>query len=473
MSLPNDYPIDAYPEIIRNTIYEVSNITKAPLPLIGASILGGISLASQNLIDVLRPGGLRGPASIFLLTIAESGERKSTIDSLLLSPVRQFESQLFESYTQDLVHYRSNLEIINIEKKALLEKIRSGIRNNQDTSEAKEQLNKILLSIPKAPTRYRLIFNDATSAAIKDYLSGEWNSIGIMSDEAGTIFDGYTLNELPFINKMWDGATFSVDRKNMPDTIIKDARLTLSLMIQPDVFKKYLERKGNMAKGVGFFARCLICKPYSTQGSRHITNPVISTEHLPIFQNRLMEIVHESINKYSSCARICLKFSHSAELLWLEFYNQIETAMGLAGSLSNFKDYASKIAENTARIAALLHYFNGNDGDISPSSLESASRIIIWYADEYVRLFSKPQEIILANSDADELYYWIRSLCQKNNYPIIRKNTILQYGPNRFRNRSKLDELLFILQSKNRIIMERRGKVTLIQYIEIPSGLKL
>lgn len=41
-----------------------------------------------------------------------------------------------------------------------------------------------------------------------------------MSDEADTIFDGYALNELPFINKIWDGSTFLVEIKNTPERII-------------------------------------------------------------------------------------------------------------------------------------------------------------------------------------------------------------------------------------------------------------
>ncbi|BDZ05868.1 hypothetical protein MUTS16_69410 [Escherichia coli] len=57
--------------------------------------------------------------------------------------------------------------------------------------------------------------------------------MGIMSDEAGIIFDGYTLSELPFINKMWDGSVLSVDRKNEPEQMIENARMTLSLMVQP------------------------------------------------------------------------------------------------------------------------------------------------------------------------------------------------------------------------------------------------
>ncbi|MEX0574256.1 DUF3987 domain-containing protein, partial [Enterobacter cloacae subsp. cloacae] len=129
-------------------------------------------------------------------------------------------------------------------------------------------------------------------------------------DEAGTIFNGYALNELPFINKMWDGAMFTVERKSEPDKLIKDARMTLSLMVQPDVFKKgYLERKGDTAKGIGFFARCLMCQPSSTQGYRQITSPVVSSEHLPVFHKRLMEIVNESIVRNDENARQCLRFS--------------------------------------------------------------------------------------------------------------------------------------------------------------------
>jgi hypothetical protein len=39
---------------------------------------------------------------------------------------------------------------------------------------------------------------------------------------------------------------------------------------------------------------------------------------------------------------------------------------------------------------------------------------------------------------------------------LITKNTILQYGPNKFRNRSKANELLSTLFSQNKILVEKR-----------------
>lgn len=468
MSCGRPFPVHVFPQIIRNAVYEVEQHTQAPQALIAASVLGVISLACQNRIDVCRLNNLRSPVSLFLLTLADSGERKSTVDKLLMKPLYQLEEAWFEKYTQDLIIWRNEETTFSIEKKALMSKLKSDIRRNKDHSTTNERLKTLLSANPKAPVRFRQIFNDATPAAIKDYLSGCWRSIGLMSDEAGTIFNGYALNELPFINKMWDGAMFTVERKSEPDKLIKDARMTLSLMVQPDVFKKgYLERKGDTAKGIGFFARCLMCQPSSTQGYRQITSPVVSSEHLPVFHKRLMEIVNESIVRNDENARQCLRFSAEAEKNWIEFYNKVESEMGLIGFLSGFKDYASKMAENMARVAALLHKFNGDEGDISLSAVEAAVEISAWYVDEYVRIFSKPQTLLLVTSEADELYSWIKDYCYQCVVPYIRKTTILQYGPNRFRNRSKANELLSTLYSQKKIRAEKIGKTIFIQPFDI------
>lgn len=58
----------------------------------------------------------------------------------------------------------------------------------------------------------------------------------------------------------------------------------------------------------------------------------------------------------------------------------------------------------------LFCIFNGNDGDIPLSAVEDAVRISTQYLNEYIHLFSKPQEFTLAISEADELYWWIKTI---------------------------------------------------------------
>lgn len=463
MSFGRSFPVDVFPSIIRNAIYEAEQHTQAPLSLIAASALGAISLACQNGIDVCRLNNLRSPVSLFLLTLAESGERKSTVDKVLMRPLYQLEEKWFEQYNQDLKAWLNGEVAFNIEKKALASKLKADMCRNKDYGATNERLKALLQTKPAEPVRYRLMLNDATPSAIKHYLCRDWRSVGIMSDEAGTIFNGHTLNELPFINKMWDGSTYSVDRRNSPELLIHDARMTLSLMVQPAVFQKYIERKGDIAKGIGFFARCLICQPDSKQGYRQITNPVISSEYLPVFHSRLIDIVNDSIAINGKGERLSLRFSPQAEQEWISFYNKTESEMSELGYLSNMKDYASKMAENMARIAALLHYFEGYDGDVSIQAVEAAAQISGWYVGEYKRLFFKSQEFTLVDKESDELYSWIKNYCASTFPSHISKTMILQYGPHRFRNKLKMNELLGTLFTQRKIMVTREGKTIYIQ----------
>lgn len=117
-------------------------------------------------------------------------------------------------------------------------------------------------------------------------------------------------------------------------------------------------------------------------------------------------------------------FCPEAEQRMIEFYNKVESEMGMLGFLSDFKDYASKVTENMARVAALLHYFEGSGGDISLIAVEAAIQIISWYVDEYVRLFSKQQESTLVGSEAHDLYCWIKEYCVRNTILISEKHDI-------------------------------------------------
>lgn len=463
MCVSRPFPVEAFPPIIRNAVYEVEQQTQAPLPLIAASVLGAVSLVCQNRIDVCRLNNLRSPTSLFLLTLAESGERKSTVDKILMRPLYQLEEELFDRYTQEIIDWRNNEVIFRAKQKALLSRMKTDISRNKCTSAIDERLRVLLATTPTEPVRYKLMLNDATPAAMKNFLGGQWRSISLISDEAGVVFNGHSLKELPFINKMWDGSVFSVERKSSPELLIKDARLTMSLMVQPDVFENYRSRRGDMAKGIGFFARCLICMPKSTQGYRSINNPIVSTEHLPVFHKRLIQLMREGIARKGEKERVCLRFSFEAERKWIDFYNQTEREMGEIGYLSDFKDYASKMAENMARIAALLHYFHGSEGDISAQAVEDAKKISAWYVEEYKRLFTVSKEFTIVNTEAEELYSWIKNHCKNTLSTYISKTMILQYGPHRFRNKFKMNELLAVLYDQNRIIVDQTTKVTYIK----------
>lgn len=462
ISSPIDFPMHALPEIVKNAVFEIENITKAPLPMIASAILGSMSLACQSNIDVVRPGGLRGPTSLYIISIAESGERKSTIDKLILGPLYKYEQILLEQYKFECSSYDNKMVIFQAEKAAIVSKIKSDIKHGIDPSASKMDLEVLLENKPIKPIRHKIIVSDFTPASLKENLSGKLKSLGVISDEAGVVFNGKGLDELPLMNTMWDGSSFSVERKNRPDTHIIDSRLTILLQVQPRIFTSFINRKEEIAKGSGYLARCLICYPNSTQGYRQIRNSISSREHLHKFQIRFMEIIKNGIKREQ---RDALEFTPEAESYWINYYNETEMETGPNGDLRMHREFASKLSDQLARIAAVLHFFNNDPGGISLHATQAASLIINWYMVEHERIFSKVSTSVQIQNDASELFNWICSYCSQHSISMVRKNIILQYGPNKTRNKEKLNELLHLLAQQRKISIQQNLKTI---YIKIP-----
>ena len=106
---PEPYPIDALPEAIRAAVEEVAASVKAPLPVVASSALAALSLAAQAHIDAKRAERLQGPVGLFLLTIADSGERKSTCDGFFLSAIRDYEEVQAEAMKPALERQKAEM----------------------------------------------------------------------------------------------------------------------------------------------------------------------------------------------------------------------------------------------------------------------------------------------------------------------------------------------------------------------------
>jgi putative DNA primase/helicase len=76
------YPDEALSHILREAVRQAQAFVQAPMALVACSALSALSLAAQGLANVRRDHQLVGPISIFLLAVADSGERKTTCDAM-------------------------------------------------------------------------------------------------------------------------------------------------------------------------------------------------------------------------------------------------------------------------------------------------------------------------------------------------------------------------------------------------------
>jgi len=457
----NHFSSDEFPSVIKEAILEVQKNAQAPDYLVIASALGAVSLACQNEIDVRNLSGSISPCSLFFLTIAESGDRKSTVDKLFTSPISEFEEEYRKEYSNQLVLHKSKMDIWSACRKKILSSIKNITGKDEYVlKELEEDLYRHDLTKPVPPRAKRLLYSNATPEAIVDGLYRNWPSAGIMSDEAGGVLNGHAMNDLGMLNQIWDGSILNVDRKSSESFTIKDARLTISLMTQEGSLRRFMERRDGLARGIGFFARCLVYQPPSLQGYRSNVDFLFkSYNKLDLFKNRLKTILNRSLEEQSNpwYKRRVLELSKEARDSCIIFNQKIEHDLLRGGYLYGARDAASKMADNAVRMAALFHWFEGKPGDISVESMISAQNLCEAYLHEFNRLFGEYGIFSEIKKDADKLFDWLKEHeadADENSW--FKKNFVRQYGP--LRNTEKLNKAIKCLENQDLIIyMPRNG----------------
>ena len=460
MSNFDNYPILALPSGLRDVVLELHEHTQAPYALIAGSVLGAVSLACQDKLNMERLPGLVSPVSLYMVTVAESGERKTTVDRQVNQDFPDFEEAQAALLAPEIKNYEAKKLAWEEEQKGLAQAIRKAAKNQEPTGDLVGELQQLQTREPVKPKVPKLVLQNATPEAIARSLHENWPSVGLFSDEGANIFDSRAMGHLGMYNTLWDGQPYHVDRVTQPSYTLRGVRLSLSIMVQPSVLQKFLAGKGDQVRGIGLAARCLIAWPASTQGTRFITNPGASFYHLPRFHARIAAILRQALGQPMAT----LKFDPAAQKSWTDFANYVESHLGQAQSLSDIRDCAAKIADIAARVAALFHYFEGREGDVGVETINQAIQVCLWHLGEFKRLFGAQAQIAPEMADALALERWFHGFCAR--FPgvnSLKRNYISNYGPNQLRNKLRRDMALSILARNGRVFFVRHEKSLLIQ----------
>jgi hypothetical protein len=440
--------------LINSVVDELEREIKAPRALIFSAVLATVSLVLQGRIDVRKPKGGISPCSLMLLCIADSGERKTAIDKIVLGTIKALQGKMDSEYKTTHTKWQASLKLWEINQKSIQRNIEKLAKSGQPTDEQEERYLQGYELKPERPRRFKILYEDVTSEALLYGLYQDISTAGIITSEGGGVLNGPALNDLSKQNSLWSGDTVHVNRITRESFTIEDARLTVSMMVQESMFKKYMKTNGEQSRGSGLLARFLVCRPESTRGRRFIDAGKASSEHTERFNSRVASLLDENISnlKLGARERQVLMFSDEAESRWIDVFNFIEKEMAAGGFWADTKDHASKLADNIARLAALFHCFeNVGDGDaISLLALELAISVGFWYSAEFVKIFDKNGQL---ETDANELLRWLdRKVLDGDTY--IRKNYVLQHGPSRLRKKSCLEDVLDYLKCKGGVSIE-------------------
>ena len=462
---PEPYPLDALPDTIREAIEEVVAFVKAPIPLIASSALAALSLACQAHADVKRAERLHGPIGLFLLTIADSGERKSTCDGLFSRAIREYEKEQAELMKPVIKVYEAAIAAWEAERDAILSALRDAIKKNKssDTDKLRADLEKLHQDKPEPPRVPRLILGDETPENLAWGLATKWPSAGVLSSEAGLVFGSHAMakdsamRNLALLNVLWDGGEHSIGRRTSECFTVRGARLTMGLMIQEATLREFFNKSGALARGTGFLARFLVAWPESTQGRRGFTEPPQHWPRLEVFDRRIAAILRDPapIDKDGALQPLMLSLTPDAKAAWIGFYNAVESELARGGEFYDVRDVASKSADNAARLAALFQLFELGGDTISAENVTRGSRIAAWHLSEARRFFGELAQPT-GMTDALRLDSWLIEYCKQARVHMVGKNHARQHGP--LRDGARLDAAIRELVELDRLRLEKDGK---------------
>lgn len=464
---PEPYPIDALPEPIRAAVAEVASFVKAPVPMVASCALTALSVASQAHVDVKRAEKLQGPVGLFMLTIADSGERKSTCDSFFSQAIREFEAAEAEAAKPELKNYKAAYEAWEAKYNGIKDDIRRKAKERKSTVELEANLRDLEHDKPQHPRIPRLLYADATPEALAYSLANQWPSGGIVSAEAGIVFGSHgmgkesSMRAMALYNILWDGASMSTSRRTAESFTVRGARLTMGLQVQETTLRAFMNQSSGLARGTGFLARFLVSWPESTQGSRMFSEPPVEWPHLSTFNRRIAAILKQPvpIDEDGALSPAMLTLTPEAKALWVDCHNSIEAELAGGGDLYDVRDVASKTADNIARLAALFHMMSGEVGAIGYKAMEGACKLGAWHLHESRRFFGEfalPVEL----ADAARLESWLISYCKREHVQFVGKSTALQYGP--LRTKSSIEPAITELVDLDRLWIRKEGKRILL-----------
>jgi len=429
------YPLEHLPEEIRGAIEEVQSFVQAPVSLVAASALSAISLAAQAYIDSERDKHLKGPVGLFFLTIADSGERKSSCDGYFSSAIKDYERAEAIKAKPVIQDYEADMKAWSAKSKGLEEKIRQLSKEGKPTSAQASDLRSLEREKPEPPMIPRLYYSDVTPEALGFYLATKWPSGGIVSSEAGSVFGSHgmgkdsAMRNFAMLNQLWDGGTINVDRRTSESFVVRGARLTMALQVQEPVLREFFSATGETARGSGFLARFLLSLPDSTQGSRPFKESPAEWPKLAKFNQRITEILSEPapINDDGALKPDLMRMTKDAKELWVAYHDETESLICGNGALSAIRDVASKVSDNVARLAALLAKFEGRT-EINAKSLESAVYVVAWHLNEslgFLGGMALPAEM----ADAARVDKWVIDYCKTERTGFVSKRHVQQFGP--------------------------------------------
>ena len=455
------YPLEAWGkegEILRDALTAIIYHAQVPPAMAGQCMLGALGTIIQQYINApYALGDKFMPASLFLLTEAESGGGKSrTVD---------FTHKELFNYQNDK---RKEHKTLENEWKA------------QKASTPKKDLELWLLENPKPKQTILLVKSGTIQGFLDNMLIGNTTDIAWSTAEAALFLSGHSLtsdtakSNISQICDIWSSGSF--DRLLSPryDTIEQNSmngvRFTLDLQGQPPVIAPALNDEA--MNGQGLLPRFLFAFPDNMNGQivyntdERLDAKPDNDPRLQAYWQRcrtLLDPIADSIERDNegNIIRFNMPFKdRQARKALANYQTDKESQLCKGGKLEKYASYARRLHENASRIASILAYFDGRRV-ISADDIHRASLLTDYSISERMRYTDKPQA---GDNDAQKLISWLVNCCNRQSVKELSYSTAQsKVTPKYLRLKYNFELIAEVLESEGYIKIITNGRARTIQ----------
>ena len=388
------YPVLALGGILGPAVERMAEVIGVPQALAPQSVLAASALATQGHAG-LQLDGRNYPLSLYLITVAASGDRKTAADRCALLPARQWEREQWQRYREQLARYRA------AQRQA--QRIKPG-----DPEPANG------MSLEAEPSAPRLITTDPTIEALIKGLCHDLPSMGLFCDEGGQFLGSSTMSRdnrlkaVTTLSSLWDGSPIDRARSMVGESLrAYDRRLSLHLMLQPYLAMQLLSDP--LLQGQGILGRCLMTWPTSLAGRRSYQAVDLSKDAaLKRYHHRLSALFYQpwSLSAGGALQLSPLSLSPLARRRWIDLHDAIEAQLGEFGDLASVRPSGSKAADNLLRVAGILAVVE-ESSVVEADHIQRASALVGYYLTEIQRL-TEQEPVCRVKEEADRLLRWLQ-----------------------------------------------------------------
>lgn len=453
------FPVEALGPM-ENIVRAIQGKTLAPMAISATSSLCIAALAVQAFHDVETLNG-SCPLSLYGLTIARSGERKSSCDAPLMAEIRKFEQEQAAEYREALAKHENDYAIWKATKDRIISDAKSSNEAKQaSAADALEALGKA----PTPPPSIDRTVTEPTFEGLTRKLTEGIPTIGIFSDEAGQFLGGPAMSTgnrqktMAALNDLWHGNPIRRTRRGDGSVTLCGKRLAVHLMVQPGVARAFMADP--MAADTGFLPRFLICEPPSTIGTRLQSDVRDDPVTLSQYNERLRAILETALPMDAETRELRpkrLELSAGARERLCDFADAIEQEQLPEGAYYNITGFASKTVEQAARIAGVLTTWEDLGAyEVSEVTMSNAIKLADFYLSEAKRL-SDAAVFSARMERADQLRVW---LLERWTEPNVLPSDIIQRAPVRaLRESPTAKEAISILETHGWLLRLPKGVV--------------